>query len=102
MGRRGSRFRKRYAINLRAGGLLVASLFVVTSVCYLITNGSFYWLGSHVANPDFAGWMQNLTAWYPYFLQVTFAYVGIAAVLHLLVLQLNHMRTGTATKQTSA
>lgn len=59
-----------------------ASLGIAASLCFLVTNGSFYWLGGRVADPSVGGWWRNFTDWYPGFVGVTFLYVGIASVLH--------------------
>ena len=89
-------FRQRYTFG--AGSLvpLLASLFVSVSVCYLITNGSFYWLSGRLAHPDFAGWVGNFRLWYLPFLRVPFIYVGVAAVLHVLAVQLGRLSGKTA------
>lgn len=97
----GAWFRQHYAMNLRAAGLLLLSLFVANNVCYLLTNGGFYWLGGRVTDPSLSGWTHNFSLWYSHFTAVTFAYVAIAAVLHLLVLQLRRTLAGTSTTRTS-
>jgi hypothetical protein len=58
------------------------SLGLAASLCFLITNASFYWLGGRVPDPSLGGWWQNLAQWYPGFVGVPFIYVGIAALLH--------------------
>lgn len=70
------------ALDLARGA---ASLALATSVCFLLTNGAFYWLGGRVAHPTLSGWWAKLVHWYPDFLGVSFAYVGIAAVLHVML-----------------
>lgn len=57
------------------------ALLLAEGLCYLISNGSFYWLGG-VSEPTLTGWASNLGHWYLPFLQGTALYVGIAAVLH--------------------
>jgi hypothetical protein len=61
-------------------GWLVLCLLVSVSVCFLLTNGSFYWLSGRAASPDIAGWMAGFQRWYPYFLAVPCIYVAIAVV----------------------
>jgi hypothetical protein len=64
-------------------------LLVSENLCYLISNGSFYWLSANVPQPKtFASWFENLGDWYLPFLQTTALYVGLGAVLHVLVVQL--------------
>jgi hypothetical protein len=64
-------------------GLLIASTVVATTVCFLISNASFYWISASVPARSFTGWMENLGDWYVPYLRTTVMYVGIAAVLHV-------------------
>ncbi len=68
---------------LRELGLLALSLFAATSACYLISNGSFYWLSPNVALRSFDGWMANLGHWYLPYLRTAAMYAGIGALLHV-------------------
>jgi hypothetical protein len=70
-------------------GMALAALLASENACYLISNGSFYWLSAHVPAPkSFAAWFENLGDWYLPFMQTTAVYVGLGAVLHVLVVQL--------------
>lgn len=60
----------------------LASLGIAVSLCFLLTNASFYWLGGRIPNPSLAGWWQSFTEWYPGFIGVPLVYTGIAALLH--------------------
>lgn len=72
-------------------GLAMVALLVSWAVCYLLSNGSFYWLSNSVPLPrSFASWFANLGDWYLPFLQTTALYVGVGAVLHVLAIQLGH------------
>jgi hypothetical protein len=62
---------------------LVASLVVSVTVCFLLTSGSFYWLGGRVVHPDLAGWWSNFTRWYGHFLVVPSAYTALAAFIEI-------------------
>jgi hypothetical protein len=62
---------------------LCASLFLSVTLCYAITNASFYWLGGRIAHPDFDGWWSNFTRWYAHFLMVPCVYVGLATLVHV-------------------
>jgi len=85
----GSWLRSRHAgVGLRSLGMLTLTLLAATSVCFVISNGSFYWLGTSVAEPTMNGWLVNMGHWYLTFLGTTAAYVGIAAALHVLVTRL--------------
>jgi hypothetical protein len=79
-------------ISLRSLGLLAVSLLVAVSVCYLISNGSFYWLSSSVPQPrTIAAWGQNLADWYVPYLRTAAIYVAIGAALHVMVATLSGM-----------
>jgi hypothetical protein len=70
-------------------GLAAATVLVSVSVCYLISNGSFYWLSASVPAPrSFNAWLVNLGDWYLPFLETTAAWVALGAVLHVLAVQL--------------
>lgn len=62
-----------------------ASLGLAASLCFLVTNASFYWLGGRIPDPSLGGWWQRFTQWYPGFIGVPFAYAGIAAMLHAIL-----------------
>ena len=68
-------------LRLAAGALLASE-----AACYLISNGSFYWLSDSVPLPRSAAhWMGNFADWYLPFLGTTAAYVGMGAALHVAV-----------------
>lgn len=76
-------------ITLATLGMAVAALLVSENACYVISNGSFYWLSAHVPAPKtFAAWFENLSDWYVPFLQTTAVYVALGAVMHVLAGQL--------------
>jgi hypothetical protein len=76
-------------LRLQTLGLAVVALLVSEAVCYLISNGSFYWLSASVPQPrNLASWFVNLGDWYLWFLDTTVRYVAIGAVLHVVVVQL--------------
>jgi hypothetical protein len=80
-------------LNVRTLGLAVAALLVSVTACYVISNGSFYWLSSSVPQPrSLAAWWENLQDWYLPFAQTTALYVGVGAVVHVLALQLARMQ----------
>jgi hypothetical protein len=77
------------AISLRSLGLLAASLLVAVGVCYLISNGSFYWLSKSVPQPrSFGAWGQNLADWFVPYWRTSVIYVAIGAAMHVLVVKL--------------
>jgi len=86
----GSLLRRLYAgLGVRTLGLLAVLLFAAVSVCYLISNGSYYWLSATVPQPrSFAAWFANLGDWYLFFLETTALWVGLGLVVHALATQL--------------
>ncbi|MFP5250431.1 MAG: hypothetical protein ACLGP3_11460 [Acidobacteriota bacterium] len=67
---------------------LVASALTSASACFLLSNGSFYWLGGRVADPNVGGWTVNLAAWYGPFVGVCLAYIAAAMLIHRLAARL--------------
>ena len=72
-----------HGLQLRDFGLLVASAVVAASACYLVSNGSFYWISASVPVRSFGGGIENLGDWYLPCVQTTLMYIGIAAALHV-------------------
>ena len=84
----GSWLRKNYAgIGLREFGFLAAAVLAAVSVCYVISNGSYYWLSDSWLTAgntrSFGAWMENLGDWYLPYLRTSAMYVSIAALLHI-------------------
>jgi hypothetical protein len=81
----------KHQTGLRLQTLAMATVALLASwaACYLVSNGSFYWLSNSVPLPrSFAAWFANLGDWYLPFLQTTALYVAVGAVLHVLAVQL--------------
>ncbi len=80
----GSWLRKHYAgPGLRELGMLAGSSVLAASLCFLLSNGSFYWISANVPARSFGGWLANMGDWYLSYLGTTLVYVGVAAVLHV-------------------
>jgi hypothetical protein len=81
-------------LSLSTLGMAAAALLVSVSVCYVISNGSFFWLSASVpaATRSFGGWLDNLGDWYLPFLETTAVWVGLGAVMHVLAVQLSRTR----------
>lgn len=78
-----------YARHLRPSfasmaGALGAAL-VAASLSFVVSNGSFYWLGGRYPDPNFAQYLSRLWQWGPLFVRTTMTYVGAALVAYLLV-----------------
>jgi hypothetical protein len=68
---------------LRELALLSLILPAAVSLCFLLSNGSFYWLSPVVTEPTWSGWMANLGHWYLPYLRSTAMHVAVAAGLHV-------------------
>jgi len=81
-------------LSLSTLGMAVLTLLVSVTVCYLISNGSFFWLSASVptATRNFSGWAENLGDWYLPFLETTAIWVGLGAIMHVLAVQLSRAR----------
>ena len=81
--------KRQRSMKLSTLGLAAAALLVSVTVCYLVSNGSFYWLSPSVPSPrSFSAWFENLGDWYLPFLETTAVWVALGAVMHVLVVQL--------------
>ena len=84
--------KRQQGLTLTTLGLAVLALLASEAVCYLISNGSFYWLSDSVPAPrNFGAWFANLGDWYLPFLETTAVYVALGAVLHVLAVQLSRV-----------
>ena len=82
--------KRQQGLSLATLGLAIAALLVAEGLCYLISNGSFYWISASVPAPrSFAAWFANLGDWYLPFLTGTIVYVALGAALHVLATQLS-------------
>jgi hypothetical protein len=81
-------------LSLSTLGMAALALLASVSVCYVVSNGSFFWLSGSVpaATRNLAGWMANLADWYLPFLETTAVWVGLGAVLHVLAVELTRVR----------
>lgn len=70
----------------RAARMPLLNAWFVAALCatfsFLISNGSFYWLGGRMAHPDLAGYAAGVWQWGPRFVVTTLAYVGAVLLAH--------------------
>jgi hypothetical protein len=95
----------RWAARRFDGGLLAfagCSFAALASAAgsFLISNGSFYWLGGRYPDPHMAQYLERLWQWGPLFVRTTMAYVLVALVLGALVAALTPV--GTARRSAGA
>ncbi len=94
----GALLRKHYTnLTARSLGWLALTFVASASACFLLSNGSLYWLSDGVTNPTMAGWTKNLSDWYLPYLYTAAMYVAGMAVVHsLAVLLFGPARADTA------
>lgn len=68
------------------------ALCVCASVAFLISNGSFYWLGGYVVHPDLIGNAESAWQWGPEFVGTTLVYGGCILAAHEVWAQLTLAR----------
>lgn len=93
-----------HGLHLRELGLLVVSALAAISACFLLSDTSYYWLSdswmASGAVRSFGGWFTNFSDWYWIFTRTTLAYIGAAALIHVLASQLARtLPDGAATTQ---
>ena len=82
----GDLLRRRYqGLSAISAGWLLATFVLSVGLCYLVSNGSFYWLSDSVTTRSFAGWTKNLGDWVLPYYYTSSLYVGLAAALHVVV-----------------
>lgn len=72
---------RRFAGDLRGAGRALCAVIVAASVCFLVTNASFYWLGGRV-DPTWDGWLANFMRWYWPFVRTTLVYASAVLLVH--------------------
>ena len=87
-------------LGTRTAGRLGVTLLASVTLCFLLSDGSFYWLSGRHSEPSMAGWLSNAMRWYPHFLSAPFLYVGLTAVVHCVLAQLNERRPVSAATTT--
>lgn len=89
-------FAGHYRENLSALLPLALSVLVGVVVCEVISSGSFYFLSERLAATSLGGFADELVKYLPYSLSMTSVYVGMAALVHVAVLQVKHMKGNAA------
>ena len=86
-------FGGRWIARHRGGGMadivrLLVVAVVATTVCFLISNGAFYWLSGRFEQTSMAEYLTRALRYYPMFLRTTMLYVVVFAALHAIVMLL--------------
>lgn len=83
----GSCLRRFHSMDVRGIALLAVTVSVSVSLCFLISNASFYWMGGRVAEVSWNGWLENFSAWFWPFFRAPLAYIGVSAMIHVIAMQ---------------
>ncbi len=98
----GVALRQRYvAANAAAAAWLFGLALIATSACFVISNGSFYWLSDSVASPTLAGWVKNLGDWYLPYLRTTAMYLAIGAFAHVVGMRVGRLTDASTRPSTT-
>ncbi len=76
-------------LSLASGAQRFAALVVATSIAFLFSNGSFYWLSGRYPNGSLAQYFERFAMYYPPYLGSTLAYgvviFGLVSAVKLLL-----------------
>jgi hypothetical protein len=81
----GALLRRHASGDLRGVGVALLALLTSASLCFLVTNASFFWLGERVAAPTWDGWIENFMRWYWPFVRTTLIHAGPVVLVRLLL-----------------
>lgn len=71
-------YKPQLATVLPAGLIALASCLL----SFLVSNGSFYWMGGREIDPNFAGFVARFMQYMPSFVSVAMAYIAAFGVVH--------------------
>ena len=80
-------FSKQYSENLRGLFYFVIAAVVGTAVCDVISSGGFYWFSGRFSDVNVTEFAGRIAKYLPMFMKTTLMYLGIAAIVHLIVVQ---------------
>jgi hypothetical protein len=70
------------AVSWRDAALVLVCVLVSVSLCFALTDGSFYWLSGRYPHPEVSGWAAHFLKWYAHFLVIPTAYCALAFAIH--------------------
>lgn len=86
----GKWYAARYQFQVRSLPLFAAAAVVGSAVCELISSGSFYFLGGRFADTGLAEFASRLLRYFPANLENVALYLGLAALIHILIASMQH------------
>ena len=82
-------FAARQQMSWASLGLLAAVAWGSTTAAFLISNISYYLLSGHVSNPSLMQYAASVAKYYPQYLSCALFYLACAAMLHVLLVNLD-------------
>lgn len=86
----GKLYAARYQFQTRSLPLFAAAAVGGSTVCELISSGSFYFLGGRFADTSLAEFASRLLRYFPANLENVALYLGLAALIHVLIVTMQH------------
>lgn len=83
----------RYQFHVRSLPLFGAAAAAGAIACELISSGSFYFLGGRVADTSLTEFSSRLAQYFPGNLANAALYLGVAALVHVLIVSMKHSAT---------
>lgn len=80
----------RYQLHARSLPMFAAAALAGTAACELISSGSFYFLGGRFADTSLTEFSSRLAQYFPGNLASVALYLGIAALIHVLIVSAQH------------
>lgn len=80
----------RHQLNARSLPMFAAAALTGTVACELISSGSFYFLGGRFAETSLPEFSSRLMQYFPGNLASVALYLGVAALIHVLVVSTQH------------
>jgi len=86
----GKWYAARHQFQVRSLPLFAAAAVVGSAVCELISSGSFYFLGGRFSDASLAEFVPRLVRYFPANLENVALYLGLAALIHMLIVSMGH------------
>jgi len=78
-------YASKHALRLKSIITLNATLFVSTTVAFVISNGSFYTISGRYTDPNWTEYLESFAMYYPSYLSSAFIYVGAITVIYIIL-----------------
>ncbi len=88
----GQWFAKHYREDMRGAAYFAFAILTSTVFCFAISNAGFYLFSNRIAEMNVLQYAQTISKYLPTYLQTTLLYVGIAAIIHLFIIQMNKQK----------